>query len=215
MNHPATSLAGVPDDRLRIWVDDHHAIFRRGLLTCLAGDEFRVVGESAGLAPPPDPNAIDVLMFQADRAKIRRVAALREQHAVHLIAIIDAPTEELAYQAVDAGVSCVLLRSELSPQRMVSSLRAVADGRACLPADLLPQLLDQAAQSSRADPTVLTSRERQVLTLLADGSDTREVADELCYSERTVKNVVHDMLVKMNCSNRTHAVAVAIRQGLI
>jgi DNA-binding NarL/FixJ family response regulator len=221
VNHPATrawktpSAADGQGARLRVWVDDHHAIFRRGLLTCLAGDEFRVVGESAGLVPTPDPQTIDVLMFQADRARIRRTAPLRQDHSVELVAIVDSPTEELVYEAVDFGVSCVLLRSRLSPQKVVSSLRSVAEGNACMPAELLPQLLAQAASNSRADATVLTTRERQVLTLLAEGSDTREMADELCYSERTIKNVVHDMLVKMNCSNRTHAVAVAIRQGLI
>lgn len=221
MSHSVTtaSLPATPervsDDRLRVWVDDHHAIFRRGLLTCLAADEFRVVGESAGLAPAPDPRTIDVLMFQADRTRIRRTAYYRRSHSVDLVAIIDAPTEELLYEAVDSGVSCVLLRSHLSPRKVVSSLRAVAEGNATVPADLMPQLLAQAARASRADVDVLTPRELQVLSLLAEGSDTRDIADQLCYSERTVKNVVHDLLVKMNCSNRTHAVATAIRQGVI
>jgi DNA-binding NarL/FixJ family response regulator len=61
----------------------------------------------------------------------------------------------------------------------------------------------------------LASRELDVLRLLADGGDTKEIATELAYSERTVKNIVHDVLVKTNCKTRAQAVAVATRQGFI
>ena len=54
-----------------------------------------------------------------------------------------------------------------------------------------------------------------MLALLAEGSDTKEIAGRLSYSERTVKNIVHDLLVKMNCRTRAHAVALATRQGVI
>jgi DNA-binding NarL/FixJ family response regulator len=62
---------------------------------------------------------------------------------------------------------------------------------------------------------VLSDRELAVLRLLAEGSDTVEIGETLGYSERTVKNIVHDVLMKTNCRNRTHAVALATREGLI
>ena len=61
----------------------------------------------------------------------------------------------------------------------------------------------------------LTDREVKVLRLLADGLDTGEVGRQLFLSERTVKNVVHDITSRLNLRNRTHAVAYAVRQGLI
>ena len=61
----------------------------------------------------------------------------------------------------------------------------------------------------------LTEREVSVLRLLADGKDTAEVWRELFYSERTVKNIVHDITSRLELRNRTHAVAYAIKQGLI
>jgi DNA-binding NarL/FixJ family response regulator len=61
----------------------------------------------------------------------------------------------------------------------------------------------------------LTEREVKVLRLLADGMDTTEVGRQLFLSERTVKNVVHDIMSRLNLRNRTHAVAYALRQGLI
>jgi DNA-binding NarL/FixJ family response regulator len=54
-----------------------------------------------------------------------------------------------------------------------------------------------------------------VLRLVAEGHDTSEIADQLCYSERTVKNVLHDITTRLQLRNRTHAVAYAVREGLI
>ena len=61
----------------------------------------------------------------------------------------------------------------------------------------------------------LTDREQQVLSLIAAGHPTREVAQQLCYSERTVKNVLHDVVTKLNARSRSQAVAFAVREGLI
>jgi DNA-binding NarL/FixJ family response regulator len=61
----------------------------------------------------------------------------------------------------------------------------------------------------------LTDREQQVLALIAAGHPTREVAQELSYSERTVKNVLHDVVTKLNARSRSQAVAFAVREGLI
>ena len=61
----------------------------------------------------------------------------------------------------------------------------------------------------------LTSREQEVLRLVAAGHPTREVARRLCYSERTIKNVIHDVVTKLNARTRSQAVAEAVREGLI
>ena len=74
--------------------------------------------------------------------------------------------------------------------------------------------MERAARGSSGSAG-LTERELDVLRLLADGETTRGMASALAYSERTIKNIVHDVLVKMNGRNRTHAVALATRQGLV
>jgi DNA-binding NarL/FixJ family response regulator len=63
--------------------------------------------------------------------------------------------------------------------------------------------------------TTLAERERCVLQLFADGLSTREVARQMCYSERTIKNVLQDLTIRLNVRNRTHAVAYAVRHGWI
>ena len=84
--------------------------------------------------------------------------------------------------------------------------------------DLLGNLLKGVtAEGLNGRPTLarLTEREQQVLALIAQGHPTREVAQELCYSERTVKNVLHDVVTKLNARSRSQAVAHAVREGLI
>jgi DNA-binding CsgD family transcriptional regulator len=61
----------------------------------------------------------------------------------------------------------------------------------------------------------LTPRELEVLRLVSDGLDTQQIADRLCYSERTVKGVIHDVTTRLNLRNRSHAVAFAMRRGWI
>jgi DNA-binding NarL/FixJ family response regulator len=91
-----------------------------------------------------------------------------------------------------------------------------------VPPDLLGRLLDQVGrlQSNVLTPrgltiSGLTERELRVLKLFAEGMDTAEVAGELFYSERTVKNILHNVTGRLNLRNRTHAVAYAMRQGWI
>ena len=79
----------------------------------------------------------------------------------------------------------------------------------------MPRVLRHARASGSQTPGSLSDREREVLRWLAEGSDTREIASGLCFSERTVKNVVHDILMKLNCRTRAHAVALATRSGVI
>jgi DNA-binding NarL/FixJ family response regulator len=124
--------------------------------------------------------------------------------------------------AAEAGASGVLRRGQVTPHSLLACIRAAAAGEGSLPPDLLGRLLGQVGRLQRQVLTPrgltfsgLTEREVRVLRLLADGLDTAEVGRQLFLSERTVKNVVHDVTSRLNLRNRTHAVAYALRQGLI
>jgi DNA-binding NarL/FixJ family response regulator len=125
-------------------------------------------------------------------------------------------------EAVEAGACGFLRRSETQPEALVASIRRAAAGDGTVPPDLLGRLLNQVSltQQQVLGPrglsfSTLTKRETEVLRLLADGHNTAEVANVLIYSERTVKNVLADVTRRLNLRNRTHAVAYALRQGLI
>jgi len=200
---------------VRVWVDDEHPIFRRGLVSCLAVEGFTIAGESVSLRPMPDLADIDVLLFQAERAALARVLTLHETRSAWMVALVASADEPLAFELIERGMAAVLLRNEVGPQALVAAIRSVVNGNSALPAELVPRLLDKAARTGSGGPHPLTSRELAVLRSLSEGDDTEEIAEALGYSVRTVKNIVHDLLMKTNCRNRAHAVALATRQGLI
>jgi len=111
----------------------------------------------------------------------------------------------------------VLRKETLTTESLASAVRAAADGTGVVTSDLLRELLDGIPTDTNGKPAAarLTEREQQVLSLIAAGHPTREVAQQLCYSERTVKNVLHDVVTKMGARSRSQAVAHAVREGLI
>jgi DNA-binding NarL/FixJ family response regulator len=124
--------------------------------------------------------------------------------------------------AAEAGVAGLLRRTEATPDRLVRAIVRVAAGHGEIPVDLLGRLLGQVGRLQRQVLTPrglafsgLTEREASVLRLVADGHDTAEIALELSYSQRTVKNVLHDLTTRLQLKNRSHAVAYAVREGLI
>ena len=124
--------------------------------------------------------------------------------------------------AAEAGASGLLRRADATPEGLVRVIMRVAAGDGEVPADLLARLLGQVGKLQRQvlaprglNFSGLSERERHVLRLVADGHDTGEIARSLCYSERTVKNVLHDITTRLQLRNRSHAVAYALREGLI
>jgi DNA-binding NarL/FixJ family response regulator len=199
----------------QVWVDDPHPLTRRGMVSALASDRLLIVGESTGMSPLPDPARVGTLIFDADGPSAPAALRMGREHGTRLIAVLHTPSDARLHELVAAGVRAVLLHDDLTPQVLAEAVRAVAAGRSSMPVDILPRLLERAARVATSSPGSLTDRERAVLRLLAGGEDTRAIAAALCYSERTVKNVVHDILTKLNCRTRAQAVGLAIRAGVI
>lgn len=201
----------------RVWIDDPNLIFRRGLAACVRSAGYAVSGESGRLEPAPELATDDVLLFDVDSVGLARAAALRNATAARLVGIVAEPREEQLYDTLTAGLAGVLVRGTLTPERLTSCLAAVVSGQGALPPELLGRMIDGLAHGAERGARVpgLAGREVSVLQLLADGDSTREIAARLAYSERTVKNIVHDLLMKLDCRTRAHAVALATRQGVI
>lgn len=196
-------------------MDEPHAVVRRGMVSALLADKIPVLGESKGLEPTPDPARVEILIFDASGSGLRTAVQLFRARSAQLVAVVSAPTEDRLHEMVEGGVAAILMRDDLTPELLTGTVRAVRQGRTSLPRDVLPRLLARAAQLSVTAPGSLSTREREVLRMLAEGEDTRGIAAGLCYSERTVKNVVHDVLTKLNCRTRAQAVALATRAGVI
>ncbi|MCW2608637.1 MAG: transcriptional regulator, LuxR family [Frankiales bacterium] len=198
----------------------------------LADDPVSRSGVVAGLREArtlhvvPDREAArsDVVVCVADdptRAAllVRQVLSSGARRAVAVVGALD---DAALLALVEAGACGLLRRSDATPEALAEAVRTADAGDGALPPDLLGRLLGHVQRLGREvlAPRGLTSgglthRERQVLELLADGEDTHGIARQLAYSERTVKNVVHDLTMRLGVRNRTQAVAQALRHGLI
>ena len=210
------------DERLiRVWIDDHNPVFRLGLAACLESPRYLLTGESASLTPRPDLARTDILVFELDETGLGEAIRLTAESGkngsgTRLITISPRPDDELLVEAVQAGVAGALIRGDITPASLLHCLRAVAGGNGSLPAAVLPNLVGGGRGGRRGGSAEgLTGRELNVLKLLSQGENTRQIAEDLCYSEKTVKNIVHDLLIRMNCRNRAQVVALATRRGLI
>lgn len=211
----ACSNARMTPTRLSVWIEDPNPIYRRGLSACLEAEGITVAGESDRLPGAVDPSRAHALVFGASEGRLGEVVHLHQGSPVALVALVRDQHDPALVDAVEAGVPGILLRDELSPASLVAALRTVATGQSAVPARLLARILESAAQGRRHGVFDIGAREVSVLRELAAGSDTNEIADQLAYSERMVKRIVHDLLVKMNCRNRAQAVALAVRHGII
>ena len=146
------------------------------------------------------------------------ISAVTEATEAGVIVCTADASEDAVLGALQAGAIGFLRKDTLTPEALGAAVQAAAGGAGVLAPDLLGSLLrGVTAEASNGRPSLarLTEREQQVLALIAKGHPTREVALELSYSERTVKNVLHDVVTKLNARSRSQAVAHAVREGLI
>ena len=178
--------------------------------------EIRVVDQ------PEQAEVAVVITDQVDANTTRELRALRKDRSPRLMLVATAVDDAALVAAAEAGVAGLLRREDASAEMLVRTIGRVASGEGEVPPDLLGRLLEQVGRLQRQvlaprglTFTGLTPRETEVLRLVADGHDTSEIALRMCYSERTVKNVLHDLTTRLQLRNRTHAVAYAVREGLI
>ena len=205
-----------------VFIVDPHSIFRLGLATCL--EELPLVGHVTGVASVQaasrhaDLATSDIVIVDASAPDaLAFIRDVRGASMARLIVSASSWQQKDILATMEAGAVCVLRKDTLTPESLEASVRATLQGAGVLPSDLLSGLLVAVRAGDGGQPrsSQLTNREEQVLRLIADGHATREVAEELCYSERTVKNVLHDVVTKLGARTRSHAVAHAVRAGLI
>jgi DNA-binding NarL/FixJ family response regulator len=206
---------------VNLFVVDPHTIYRRGLVACLEGlPEVTSVHQAESVrdaweSPP---------LFESDLVLVDHVmpggpdfvGAVGESTGAKVIVCSSHCVEDAVLAALQAGAVGVLRKDTLTTDSLATAVRAAANGTGVVTPELLRDLLDGlAAGIERPVVARLTDREQQVLSLIAEGHPTREVAEQLCYSERTVKNVLHDVVTKLGARSRSQAVAHAVREGLI
>jgi DNA-binding NarL/FixJ family response regulator len=157
-----------------------------------------------------------LLIVNVDVAGIEQRGTRARRSHVRLLRTAGTPAAQQAQDSGQGRVTAVVILRDAAPARVASCVRAAVHGEGSILPERLSALLPsgEPKRSDRSEPQ-LTNREYDVLRMLADGESTREIAHRMSYSERTVKNIVRDLLVKLNGKTRAHAVALATRQGVI
>ncbi len=207
--------------RIRILVADDHPMLREGLVAVLSTQpDFDVVGEAADgeevvrLAELLEP---DVILLDLEMPNVDGVAALerlKESGAEARTVVFTAyDTDERILAALRAGAKGYLLKGA-SRQEIFDAVRTVRSGGSLFGPGVTTRLLRR-VEREEGSPDALTPRELEVLRLVAEGLSNREIAARLFVTERTVKFHVSSLLHKLGAGNRTEAVRVAVRRGLI
>jgi DNA-binding NarL/FixJ family response regulator len=230
--------------RLRVAVADDQALVRVGFQGIIAATPgFEVVGEAAtgdqavevARSARPDVMLMDIRMPGMDGIEAtRRITGSAQTRDVRVLILTTFDLDEYVYAALRAGASGFLLKDTM-PEDLLHAIRVIAGGDALLAPSVTRRLLGEFARrpgghpptspahSAAAEPPAggrdqlgeLTDREREVLTLVAQGLSNGEIAAELVISPATAKTHVAHLLTKLDCRDRVQLVIVAYRAGLI
>jgi DNA-binding NarL/FixJ family response regulator len=207
--------------KIRILVADDHPMLREGLVAVLGTQpDFEVVGEAADgsetvrLAETLQP---DVILLDLEMPEVDGVAALEGLRdagsASRAIVFTAYDTDQRILGALRAGARGYLLKGA-SRTEIFDAVRTVHAGGSLLEPGVTTRLLDH-VREDREQHESLTPRELEVLLLISEGLHNSEIAGRLFVTERTVKFHVSSILAKLGADNRTEAVALATRRGLI
>jgi DNA-binding NarL/FixJ family response regulator len=191
---PKTSPLTVGRE-IRVAVVEEHEIFRRGLVACLAAD--------GGLEVSAAANADALGGQEIDIALVSKETAAAHRFACPIVVCSDGPGEVRSV-ATGNDVVGVLHRRSLTEAQLRATVHAAAAGLRVNPGAHTERAFDA------LDPRAL-----RLLELIAEGHSTREIADEMSYSERTIKRLITGLENRMRARSRAQVVALAIRRGLI
>jgi two-component system NarL family response regulator len=203
-------------DKIRVLIADDHVTVLEGLAAIIGRQpDMMVVAEAADgqqavelwAKHRPDVSLLDLRMPNLDGAGV--IERIRDQDAAARVIVLttyDTDTEIL--RAVKAGTKAYLLK-DARREELLDCIRRVNRGETCIPQSLVEKL------ATGLSSELLTSRELNVLDLLAQGKSNKEISLNLYISETTVKSHLRSIFRKLNVLSRTEAVAVASRRGLV
>lgn len=215
-------------NRLRILLVDDHVLFREGIASLVASrPDMEVVGQAVdgaealekALALRPDLILMDIRMPNCDGLEATR-RIKKEWPEARIVMLTISEEDEDLFEAIKAGAQGYLLKN-LRPAALFELVQGVSKGEAPISPSLAAKILREFVQATQkaappgATEVNLTDREKHILQYVAQGSSNKEIATDLCITEGTVKNHLHNILEKLHLHNRAQAAAYALREGLI
>ncbi len=211
-------------DKIRVFLADDHAVVRKGLETLIgAQPDMAVVGIAAdgeeavqkALQLNPDVILLDIQMPR--KSGLEAIAEIKAANPAARILVLTSYSEDATiFGAIKSGALGYLLKDS-SPSDLIHAIRSVHAGRASLDPEIAMKVIQELNKVPANIPLTddpLTSREVEVLRLVARGKTNNSIADELFVSERTVRTHISNILGKLHLANRTQAALYALRKGL-
>jgi DNA-binding NarL/FixJ family response regulator len=213
-----TNSATEPPRTLRLLVVDDHEVVRQGLVALLGRRPgFEVVAQAGSVAESieqahvhqPDIVVMDVRL--PDGSGVEACRAIRDElPGTKVIMLTSFPDDEAVLSAIVAGASGYLLK-QIRARDLVAALEAVGRGESLLDPAVTERVLERVRRVAAGDDndelSALTSQERKILLLVAEGKTNKEIAAEIFLSDKTVKNYVSSILSKLNLERRAQAAA--------
>ncbi len=208
---------------MRILVADDHPIVRQGLKQILAETSDMVVADEAGdglaVVDLVSKNAYDVVLLDISMPRAGGLDILKELKALKpklaILVLSMHPEEQYAIRALKLGASGYLTK-ESAPDELVAAIRKVSQGRKYVSSSLAEKLADQLETGGeRPLHESLSSREYQIMCLLASGKTVKEIASDLSLSVKTISTYRSRILEKMHLSNNAQLIHYAISNGLV
>jgi len=212
--------------KIRVLIADDHSIVRAGVRSLLEGHaEFEVVGEAGSgweaieLATRLQPDVVLMDIAMGDLSGLEATQEIKERSPnVNVLALTMYDREEFFFAMLKAGALGYVLK-ESEPEELLAAIRAVHQGEAFLSPSVtravLEDYLAQGTSQAQSRYDSLTLREKEVLRLTAEGKSTRDIADMLHLSIKTIEKHRVTMMRKLELSNLSDLIRYAIRKGLI
>jgi two-component system, NarL family, response regulator len=209
-------LQALDANPIKVLVVDDHALLRDGVATLLAKEpDLLLVGEASDAREAIDqhrahrPDVVLMDLQMPGMSGIDAMIAIREERPeARIIVLTTYEGDVLAQRALKAGARAYVLKSRVRKE-LPETIRAVHRGLKRIDPLVALQIADHTTEA------LLTSREIEVLTLIAAGNSNKQIAHNLAINEETAKSHVKNLIAKLGANDRTHAVTLGLRRGII